>query len=517
MTVRTTVILASVFLPIAGIGCSPPESPKFVEGTATKKLAEPAAAEVTRVVNSYFGTPHHLVATLELPVRFGELQGKVVEAPEGTELKPHQVYVEWLGDADVPAGSLTDLGLVWTSGAYQDAEYEAVRRDRKAGIEQGDVLAADFRVLDFTPTEGVAGQGILSLNFKLEKPAEAGAEFKVIGHRLRQGRKLYMQHCMHCHGFSGDGAGPTAEYLNPLPRDYRLGIFKFTSTRRPDKPSRADLTRIIKEGIPGTYMPSFLLMDDDELAMIIEYVRWLSMRGEFEMILANGMEYTKEEWKRIAANANSDYQSALKRWNERKRGPKPKYEDFTAEGRFQAYVEEEFPEQINSAMTILTKNWSEIENAETSGKTVIRPTMKRPAADAESIARGRALYLSNVTNCWTCHGVTGKGDGPQTRAYQKNLKDPAGGEYPEPGLYNDWGHPIQPRDLTRGIYRGGRRPIDLYRRIKVGIKGTPMPSFGALKDEQIWDIVNYVLSVPVRDEHSGPSGTRASSKKMAAH
>jgi len=52
-----------------------------------------------------------------------------------------------------------------------------------------------------------------------------------------------------------------------------------------------------------------------------------------------------------------------------------------------------------------------------------------------------------------------------------------------------------------GQYRGGRRPVDLYRRIYAGIKGTPMPgASSSLKPEEIWDIVNYVLDVPYQKQ-----------------
>ena len=46
------------------------------------------------------------------------------------------------------------------------------------------------------------------------------------------GRKngLFREHCVHCHGVTGDGLGPTAAFLNPYPRDYRPGVFKFKST-----------------------------------------------------------------------------------------------------------------------------------------------------------------------------------------------------------------------------------------------------------------------------------------------
>ena len=74
-------------------------------------------------------------------------------------------------------------------------------------------------------------------------------------------------------------------------------------------------------------------------------------------------------------------------------------------------------------------------------------------------------------------------------------------KYEKRGLHDEWGNPLKPRNLTLGQYRGGRRPIDLFRRMYAGIKGTPMPKFGgALKDAEIWDIVNYVMSLPYQDK-----------------
>jgi hypothetical protein len=56
---------------------------------------------------------------------------------------------------------------------------------------------------------------------------------------------------------------------------------------------------------------------------------------------------------------------------------------------------------------------------------------------------------------------------------------------------------IPPRNLRHGIYRGGRRPLDLYYRIHAGIYGAPMPAAaGTVPPEDIWHIVNYVLSLP---------------------
>src|SRR5262245_11629457 len=95
-------------------------------------------------------------------------------------------------------------------------------------------------------------------------------------------RGLYREHCAHCHGVSGDGAGPTAGFLNPYPRDYRKGQFKFKSTPIGQKPTHDDLKRIVLDGIAGTAMPSFKLLPDLEVEALVEYVKYLSIRGEVE-------------------------------------------------------------------------------------------------------------------------------------------------------------------------------------------------------------------------------------------
>ena len=67
------------------------------------------------------------------------------------------------------------------------------------------------------------------------------------GHQVHQagGYALYRMHCLHCHGVSGAGDGPTAPFLYPRPRDYRKGLFKFTSTpdRREADPRRTSARR----------------------------------------------------------------------------------------------------------------------------------------------------------------------------------------------------------------------------------------------------------------------------------
>ena len=46
------------------------------------------------------------------------------------------------------------------------------------------------------------------------------------------GSKHFRLHCLHCHGLTGDGRGPSGKWLNPHPRDYRQGLFKFQSVNQ---------------------------------------------------------------------------------------------------------------------------------------------------------------------------------------------------------------------------------------------------------------------------------------------
>jgi len=92
-------------------------------------------------------------------------------------------------------------------------------------------------------------------------------------------------------------------------------------------------------------------------------------------------------------------------------------------------------------------------------------------------ARGEELFRDA---CATCHGAAGHGDG-------------------RTDLVTDEGYRIRPRDFTRGVFKGDPSPAGLYRRIVVGIPGTPMPSNDWAYGDDAWYLVYYVLSL-------GPQG-----------
>jgi mono/diheme cytochrome c family protein len=108
---------------------------------------------------------------------------------------------------------------------------------------------------------------------------------------------------------------------------------------------------------------------------------------------------------------------------------------------------------------------------------------RAPRATAERIAEGRIFYDS--IECWQCHGMAGRGDGMSA-----------------PTLEDDWGHPIRAVDLTKSWKFGGGGSVeDVYRRLRTGLDGTPMPSFsdlldaGFMTDEQLWNLAHYVRSL----------------------
>jgi len=305
------------------------------------------------------------------------------------------------------------------------------------------------------------------------------------------GRKngLYREHCAHCHGVTGDGMGPTAAFLKPYPRDYRPGVFKFKSTERADKPTHADLLRILRNGIAGTSMPSFALLSEPQIDALVEYVKYLSIRGETELSLM-----------RAYFELDDDANGIL-----------PETREFL----------------VDETLTPIAEKWKSAAAAQ-----IVVPDMPADIDLAESIAKGKELFYGDKANCVKCHGVTGLGDGQAndyddwSKAIVEINKEIEGG-LAKAGKTSTSGmsaedaaehrkqvawlgrfsqvvdgdalvpRTIPPRNLRLGVYRGGRRPLDLYYRIHAGINGAPMPAAkGTVPPEDIWHIVNYIRSLP---------------------
>jgi cytochrome c oxidase cbb3-type subunit 2 len=96
------------------------------------------------------------------------------------------------------------------------------------------------------------------------------------------GREIYRDHCAGCHGERGDGAGPAATFLMPLPRDFTAGVFKFRSTPSGSLPTDGDLFRTITRGVRWTAMPTWHELPDKHRLALVAYLKTLSGRWREE-------------------------------------------------------------------------------------------------------------------------------------------------------------------------------------------------------------------------------------------
>ena len=254
---------------------------------------------------------------------------------------------------------------------------------------------------------------------------------------LQLGHEVYTKQCAGCHGTTGDGKGPAGAYLNPPPRDYRNGVFKFASTPRGSKPRREDLRRILKYGAKGTSMPAFRFLSDEETEAVIDYVQVLSARGQLEIDLIR---------------------EAIDELDEG--------DDFD-------------PETVAEAVQAISDSWDRAESE------IVRPVTVNPPRTPETIQQGAVAFAELY--CVKCHGPNARGS-----------KSADVGQ-------DIWGRTAYPANLAMGMLHGGRRPIDIYRRIYSGINGTPMPSskdpntaIGETpeqRSDRIWQLVHFITAV----------------------
>ena len=93
-----------------------------------------------------------------------------------------------------------------------------------------------------------------------------------------QGKALYEKYCSTCHGIDGKGEGKASVYLNPKPRDFTRGLFKFQSTPSGALPTDDDLLRTIRTGMPGSPMVAWDRLAETELKSLVAHVKTFSER-----------------------------------------------------------------------------------------------------------------------------------------------------------------------------------------------------------------------------------------------
>jgi mono/diheme cytochrome c family protein len=272
---------------------------------------------------------------------------------------------------------------------------------------------------------------------------------------LARGAIVYRRWCMQCHGESGAGDAAHATESGPAPRDYRQGVFKFVSAFPPPnlpkkglgavgKARRADLARTIRVGIDGTIMPAFPQLTEQEVGDAVSYVIHLAVRGETEFgtlaKIANVGKLTEND---------PDFNGGELDW---------------------LFVQN---------FVWVLYNWGA---AERHAIPVPPNPVKSESERLAAAVRGFKLYNSAEFGCASCHAGYGR---------VQQLK------------WDAWGTVVQPRNLTLGVYRGGRRGEDLYARLYGGIGPSGMTAFHdrvtgapAGQPNKLWDIVHFLQALP---------------------
>lgn len=308
-------------------------------------------------------------------------------------------------------------------------------------------IEASLRAFFGTPAEPIINAKALGISAKVMQ------DLKLDDETLAMGATRYRIHCLHCHGVPGDGRGPTARWVNPHPRDFRSGTFKFASVDQktgPRLPSRADLLRTVRLGLEGTAMPAFLLLKEEELESLVSYVIHLSIRGKAEM---NVMK--------------TDFAP------DRDKGGVLDFVILNEEGP------STIPDLISGYAADNVNRWA--ASLESTSAITVAPYKADDMK--ESIKRGKQLFTGDpihprgkTANCVSCHTDYGR---------QAKFKA------------DDWGTLVRPNNFTQGVFRGGKRPVDVYYRIHSGISGSGMNAFGGtLQPQDIWDLVNFVTVLP---------------------
>lgn len=185
-----------------------------------------------------------------------------------------------------------------------------------------------------------------------------------------RGREVYQRYCVGCHGADGRGRGPAARFLDPLPRDFRAGRFKYKTTPQGQSPFEDDLVRTITLGLPGSSMPGFPLLPEPERRDLAAYVLHLSDLGR-------------------------------------------------AEAEF-AYLANE---EGTSRETFLAEHLPRVREEARARRAAVRrvPVPAAPPDDEASRQRGGALF---ARLCGACHGAAGRGDGPSNATLRDAMDAP---------------------------------------------------------------------------------------------
>lgn len=328
--------------------------------------------------------------------------------------------------------------------------------------------------------------------------------------KLQEGKELYVENCLTCHGAAGNGLGSYGGTLSVTPADFKQAPFR----NMPDD----QWFWHVSEGIPGTVMPTWRAsLSEDQRWKVIRYIQQIFSRpmmrdpNEGDPVgiyagLANPLPLTVETIEAgkstftreclvchgAAGTGNGPYREGLQ----------PSPPDFS-DGSYgtlkdPSYTDADYFWRISeglpwSAMPAWksqypeTKRWELVHYIRANfTQTEIRPPRTESTADfpdlyskatvpnTASFERGKLTYLQN---CASCHGLGGRGDGWE-------------------GAYLD----IKPSDFTSTGMKG-KTEGRLFAELSLAVPNSAHPAYGEfLPEDQRWDAIKFIREAFV----SGP-------------
>lgn len=371
----------------------------------------------------------------------------------------------------------------------------------------GDRVAAEFMILPPGPYANTPNaQPIPVITPAGDNQPQGWDTWTAAG--LQQGKELYVERCMTCHGCAGNGLGTYAGTLIVTPADYKQEPFR-------NMPEDQWFWHV-SEGVQGTVMPPWKeSMTEDERWATINFIRQIFSRpvdrdpdegdppGDYA-VLTNPLPNTVQvldEGKTIfirecrvchgdAGTGHGPYRSGLQ----------PVPPDFS-DGNYgtlqdPSYTDADYFWRISeglpwSAMPVWKLRYDEADRWKLVHylRTEFTQTEERPPAppdgqdflfpdifqtqampDSASYARGKQIFLQN---CAHCHGLAGDGQG-WDGAYLK----------PQPANFHD----------MAGMDMSQKAQAEHLAKITFGIQDTAMPTWGeVLPVADRWDATKFIM------------------------
>ncbi|WP_455210092.1 c-type cytochrome [Kaarinaea lacus] len=299
----------------------------------------------------------------------------------------------------------------------------------------------------------------------------------------QHGKTLYTKNCSVCHGDNGNTAVWARNGLNPPPRD-------FTSDEARKLLTRERMINSVTHGRPGTGMMSFTTkLNSEDIEAVVDYIREAFMHVDKDNNPIAAVESatttlpsspyeqqpTQAMLPRDSAHAGVSQQRAQQRAQQIAQQKDPHANLPQRANPHAGPHQGRMPAMMSQPMAVVDADMS----------------LPFPNGLKGDPAKGREFFMSN---CFTCHGVTGQGDGP--RAYFNTPR---------------------PRNFTSETSRRMLNRVRLFTGISNGRVGTVMPAWNkVLTDQQIANVAEFVFQAFVKpDDYPEISGAQPATQDAA--